>query len=104
MHHAACLRHFDGLVILYSSEPWAWQAEDIVDKEEISVLAVVDWDPKRKRVDIAKELRISPLAVNMVVGKKKVAEPNALIFYNKTKEAQGAKHINMAVAQFSRFK
>lgn len=55
-------------------------------------------------MDIAKELRISPLAVNMVVGKKKVAEPNALIFYNKTKEAQGAKHINMAVAQFSRFK
>ncbi|KAL1421397.1 hypothetical protein MTO96_000475 [Rhipicephalus appendiculatus] len=61
-------------------------------KEKLNILAVVDRNPKRKRIDIANELGLPASTVNIVVSKRKEIETNALVFGGATKQARGARH------------
>ncbi|KAG0432820.1 hypothetical protein HPB47_020496 [Ixodes persulcatus] len=73
-------------------------------RERLSILAVVDRDPKRKRIDIAKGLRLPASTVNTVVSKRKQIEENALVFGAATKQARGAKHGELEDALLKWFK
>ncbi|KAL1421042.1 hypothetical protein MTO96_023562 [Rhipicephalus appendiculatus] len=53
-------------------------------KEKLNILAVVDRNPKRKRIDIANELGLPASTVNTVVSKRKEIETNALVFGGAT--------------------
>lgn len=61
-------------------------------KEKLNILVVVGRDPKRKTIDIAKDLRLPASTVNAVMSKRKNVEGNALVFGAATEQARGAKH------------
>ncbi|KAH7975727.1 hypothetical protein HPB52_004647 [Rhipicephalus sanguineus] len=73
-------------------------------KEKLNILAVVDGNPKRKRVDIANELGLPASTVNTVVSKRKEIETNALVFGGATKQARGARHGELEEALLKWFK
>ncbi|KAG0426595.1 hypothetical protein HPB47_026299 [Ixodes persulcatus] len=73
-------------------------------KEKLNILAAVDRDPKRKRIDIARDLGLPASTVNTVVSKRKDIESNALVFSSATKQARGAKHGELEAALLNWFK
>ncbi|KAG0432026.1 hypothetical protein HPB47_021215 [Ixodes persulcatus] len=73
-------------------------------KEKLNILAAVDQDPKRKRIDIARDLGLPASTVNTVVSKRKDIESNALVFGSATKQARGAKHGELEAALLNWFK
>lgn len=66
-------------------------------------LAVLDRDTKVKWANIAKELGLSPLTANTVLGKWKAAKANILVHDRETK-AWGAKHVALDAKVFLWFK
>lgn len=76
------------------------KAKTGVDKWEAWDFAAVNWDMKRKRVDIRKELRLSRSAVSTVLGMRKAVEASALIFNIETKESRGVGHVDLDVEVF----
>ncbi|KAL1445234.1 hypothetical protein MTO96_045136 [Rhipicephalus appendiculatus] len=73
-------------------------------KQKLNILAVVDRNPKRKRIDIANELGLPASTVNTVVSKRKEIETNALVFGGATKQARGARHEELEEALLKWFK
>ncbi|KAM7283587.1 tigger transposable element-derived protein 6-like [Ixodes scapularis] len=73
-------------------------------REKLNILALVDRDPKRKRIDIAKDLGLPASTVNTVVSKRKQIEENALVFGAATKQARGAKQEELEDALLKWFK
>ncbi|KAH7980775.1 hypothetical protein HPB49_019131 [Dermacentor silvarum] len=73
-------------------------------KDKPNILAAVDWNPKRKRIDIANELGLPASTVNTVVSKWKEIEKNAMVFSGATKQARGARHGELEEALLKWFK
>ncbi|KAL1484703.1 hypothetical protein MTO96_032422 [Rhipicephalus appendiculatus] len=73
-------------------------------KEKLNILAVVDRNPKRKRIDRVNELGVLASTVNTVVSKRKEIETNTLVFSGATKQARGARHGELEEALLKWFK
>ncbi|KAK8785987.1 hypothetical protein V5799_007648 [Amblyomma americanum] len=73
-------------------------------KEKLNILAVVDANPKKKRMDIANDLGLPASTVNTIVSKRKEIEGNALVFDAGTKQARGARHGELEEALLKWFK
>ncbi|KAK8781737.1 hypothetical protein V5799_016922 [Amblyomma americanum] len=73
-------------------------------KEKLNILAVVDANPKKKRIDIANDLGLPASTVNTIVSKRKEIEGNALVFGAGTKQARGARHGELEEALLKWFK
>ncbi|KAH9359749.1 hypothetical protein HPB48_001678 [Haemaphysalis longicornis] len=52
-------------------------------QEKLDIIRVVKENPTRKRVDIAKELGMTPSTLNSIVAKRGEIEENARVFYVK---------------------
>ncbi|KAK8766565.1 hypothetical protein V5799_006661 [Amblyomma americanum] len=73
-------------------------------KEKLNILAVVDANPKKKRIDMANDLGLPASTVNTIVSKRKEIEGNALVFGAGTKQARGARHGELEEALLKWFK
>ncbi|XP_037576660.1 major centromere autoantigen B [Dermacentor silvarum] len=73
-------------------------------KDKLNILAAVDRNPKRKRIDIANELGLPAATVNTVVSKRKGIETNAMAFSGATKQACEAHHGELEEALLKWFK
>ncbi|KAH8024584.1 hypothetical protein HPB51_025569 [Rhipicephalus microplus] len=64
----------------------------------------IDKQPARKRVDIAKDLRVPRSTLNSIVSKHSKIEGNAILFNLKAKQARGEEHGNLDDALLTSFK
>lgn len=64
-------------------------------EEKLDVLNAVDKQPARKRVDIAKDLELTPSTLNSIVSKPAEIERNAAVFGPEAKQAHGTKYGNL---------
>ncbi|KAH7979250.1 hypothetical protein HPB49_008816 [Dermacentor silvarum] len=72
--------------------------------EKLDSLNAIDKQPARKRVDIAKGLRLPLSTLNSIVSKWAEIEGNATLFGDKAKQAHGAKYGNLDEALLTWFK
>ncbi|XP_049522088.1 tigger transposable element-derived protein 6-like isoform X1 [Dermacentor silvarum] len=64
-------------------------------KEKIEILKKVDENPKKKRVELAKELGIAPSTLCTIVGQRDVVMKNAQHFGVNVKQAKTATHVKL---------
>lgn len=73
-------------------------------KEKLNILAVVDNNSKRKRIDIANKLGLLTSTVNTGVSKWKEIETDTLVFSGATKKPREARHRELEEALLKSFK
>lgn len=64
-------------------------------KEKLDVLAKVDENPQKKRVDLARELCLPVSTLNTIVGKREEIQKNIQVFGAGVKQTRGAQHGKM---------
>ncbi|XP_072145362.1 tigger transposable element-derived protein 6-like [Dermacentor andersoni] len=64
-------------------------------KEKLYVLAKVDENPQKKRVDLARELCLPVSTLNTIVGKREEIQKNIQVFGAGVKQTRGAQHGKM---------
>ncbi|XP_050038275.1 major centromere autoantigen B-like [Dermacentor andersoni] len=64
-------------------------------KEKIDILKKVDDNPKKKRVELAKELGIAPTTLCTIVGQRDIVTKNAQHFGVNVKEMKTGKHVKL---------
>lgn len=65
---------------------------------------MVDHNPSQKRMDIARDLGITPSTLNSVVAKRKNVEPQASAFHPGSEQARTVKHAELEQALLVRSK
>lgn len=73
-------------------------------QEKLDIIRVVKENPTRKRVDIAKELGLTPSTLNSIVAKRGEIEENARVFDVKCKQARSSEYTHLDEAVFTWFK
>lgn len=73
-------------------------------KEKLDILRKVDDDPKRKRIDVAKELGLAPSTLSTVVGQRDEIMRNVQRFSADVKEANTAHYVKVEDALLTWFR
>lgn len=73
-------------------------------QEKLDIIRVVKENPTRKRVDIAKELGLTPSTLNSIVATRGEIEENARVFDVKCKQAWSSEYTHLDEAVFTWFK
>lgn len=73
-------------------------------KEKLDILSKVDENPRKKRVDLARELGLPVSTLNTIVGKQEEIQKKIQVFSAGVKQTRGAQHGKMEQILLAWFK